>query len=43
MGYRFAPENNHAQEGLYICYFYAMFAGPRFIEIQKFCHHGNVT
>ena len=23
--------------------FSAIFAGPRFVEIQKFCCHGNVT
>ena len=23
--------------------FSAIFAGPRFVEIQKFCYHGNVT
>ena len=37
MGYRFAAEYNHAQERLYTCHFYAIFAGPRFVEIQKYC------
>ena len=27
----------HAQERLYTCHFYAIFAGPRFVEIQKYC------
>ena len=38
MGYGFAPEYNHAQEGLYICHFYAIFAGPRVVVIQKSCY-----
>ena len=30
------------------CHFYrffspAIFTGPRLVEIQKFCYHGNVT
>ena len=37
MGYRFAAEYNHAQERLYTCHFYAILAGPRFVEIQKYC------
>ena len=37
MGYRFAAEYNHAQERLYTCHFYAIFAGPLFVEIQKYC------
>ena len=24
-------------------FFSVVFAGPRFVEIQKFCYHGNVT
>ena len=37
MGYRFAAEYNHAQERLYTCHFYVILAGPRFVEIQKYC------
>ena len=28
---------------LFCLFFPAIFAGPRFVEIQKFCYHGNVT
>ena len=38
MGYGFAAEYNHAQERLYTCHFYAIFAGPRIVEIQKYCY-----
>ena len=39
MGYRFAPECNHAQES-HTCQFFLFFlsailAGPRFVEDQK--------
>ena len=27
----------------YMSFFFVVFAGPRFVEIQKFCYHGNVT
>ena len=45
MGYRFVPEGNHAQEVMRVNFFVfsAIFAGPRFVENQKFCCHGNVT
>ena len=26
-----------------VLFFPAIFAGPKFDEIQKFCYHGNVT
>ena len=43
MGYRFAPKYNHAPRKDCICHFYAIFAGPQFVETQKFCYHGNET
>ena len=47
MGYHFVPEYNHAQERhtrqFFRFYFSAIFAGQRFVEIQTFCYHGNVT
>ena len=43
MGYAFAPEFDHAQERLHTCHFYAIFVGLRFVVIQKFCYHGNLT
>ena len=36
----------HAQESHtrhFFPVFYAIFAGPRFVEVQKFCYHGNAT
>ena len=45
MGYCFVPECNHAQESHtceFFLNFFPIFAGPRFVEIQKFCYHGNV-
>ena len=27
----------------FFVFFSVVFAGPRFVEIQKFCYHGNVT
>ena len=47
MGYRFVPECNHGQEQSRTCQFFrfffsAIFAGPRFVELQNFCYHGNV-
>ena len=28
---------------LFCSFFPTIFAGPRLVEIQKFCYHGNVT
>ena len=47
MGYHLVRECNHAQES-YTCqifrfYISAIFAWSRFVDIQKFCYHGNVT
>ena len=45
MGYRFVPECNHAQESQTFQFFIiisTIFTGPRFVEIHKFCYHGNV-
>ena len=46
MDYCFVPESNHAQESQ-TCQFFiiisAILTGPRFVEIQKFCYHGNVS
>ena len=28
---------------LHVDFFSAVFAGPRFVEIQTFCYNGNVT
>ena len=41
-------ECNHAQEShtsLFLAFFFpfAIFAGPRSVEILKFCYHGNMT
>ena len=27
----------------FLFFLFAIFAGPRFVEIQEFCYHGNVT
>ena len=51
MGYHFVPECNHTQKScilncfVFVLFFFfpAIFAGPRLVEIQKFCYHGNVT
>ena len=46
MDYCFVPECNHAQESQ-TCQFFiiisAILTGPRFVEIQKFCYHGNAS
>ena len=48
MSYCFVPECNRAQ-GNHTCQFFslfffsAIFAELRFVEIQKFCYHDNVT
>ena len=46
MDYRFYPECNQAQEShihqLFV-FFNVAFARPRFVEIQKFCYHGNMA
>ena len=47
MGYHFVPGCNHAQESpvnffVFFVFFPAIFAGPRFVEIQEFCYHGNM-
>ena len=45
----YVPECNHAQEShtcqFFFLFFYfpAIFAGPRFVEIQIFCYHCNLT
>ena len=45
-GLTFVPQRNRGQES-HKCklfrFFSAIFAEPRFVEIQKFCYHGNVT
>ena len=44
MDYRFHPECNQAQEShthQLFFFFNVAFAGPRFVEIHKFCYHGN--
>ena len=45
MGYRSVPECNHEiyTRQFFRFFFPAIFAGPRFVEIQKFCYHYNVT
>jgi len=47
MGYHFVPECNHAQESHKYQFlpflFPAIFNGPQFVEIQKFCYYGKVT
>ena len=45
MGDRFAPECSQTQEShtcQFFFFFSAIFAVARFVEIQKFCYHGNV-
>ena len=46
MDYRLVPECNQVRE-CHACQFFCflslyIFAAPQFVEIQKFCHHGNV-
>ena len=45
MEYRFFLECSQAQEShtFQSFRFSAIFAAPRFVEIQKFCYYGNVT
>ena len=46
MGYRFIYECDHARGKSYVSIFPSfsvIFAGLRFVEIPKFCYHGNVT
>ena len=46
MDYRFHPECNQVQEShthQLFAFFNVAFAGPRFVEIQKFCYHGNMA
>ena len=45
-GLLFCSEAKHALES-HTCqfsftFFFAIFAGPQFVEIQKFCYHSNV-
>ena len=42
MSYCFVPECNHALAS-HLSFSTAIFAGPRFVEIHKFCYHGNKT
>ena len=47
MGYRLVPECNYAQKShtsfFFSFFFSVVFTGARFVDIQKFCYHGNVT
>ena len=45
MGYRFVSKCNHAQESHTVMsiFFSAIFEGSLFVEIWRFCYHGNVT
>ena len=46
VGYRFVAECNHTRESRacqVFSFFTAIFARPWFVEIQKFCYHGNAT
>ena len=45
MGYRFVPECVMTRVVIYVVFsfFFAIYAGPQFVEIQKFCYHGNMT
>ena len=27
----------------FVCFYFAIFAGPKFVEIYKFCYHGSLT
>ena len=45
-GLLFCSEANHALEShtsqfFLLHFFFAIFAGPQFVEIQKFCYHSN--
>ena len=44
---RFGPECNIHMKVIHVMFFgfffSAIFAGPRFVEIKKFCYHGNMT
>ena len=41
LGYcRFVPKWNHVQESHTCQFFFATFAGPWFVEMQKFCYKG---
>ena len=47
LGYHFVPGCNHEQESpvnffVFFVFFPAIFAGPRFVEIQEFCYLGNM-
>ena len=44
MGHRFVLECVVHREVISVIFFFsAVYAGPQFVEIQKFCYHGNVT
>ena len=46
VGHRFVAECNHTQESRacqVFLFFNAIFVRPWFVEIQKFCYHGNAT
>ena len=45
MGYRFVPQFLDATMYRKVMHvnLLLIFAGPRFVETQKFCYHGNVT
>ena len=44
MGYRFVPGYDRVQGmSMFKFFFSAVFAGSRFVEMQKFCYYGNVT
>lgn len=46
MGYYFVSECNHALEShtrQFFLFFSVILARPKFVEIQKICHYGNVT
>ena len=45
MGYRLVPQFPDATMHRKVMHvnLLIIFAGPRFVETQKFCYHGNVT
>ena len=46
MGHRFVSESVMHRVVIYVVFsffFFAIYAGPQFVEIQKFCYHGNMT
>ena len=45
MGYSFVSKCNHTRKVMYVNFlcFSAIFAEQGFVEIQKFCYHGNAT